>query len=229
MLLKNTKFAFPCLWESLWKSDSVPISSTIGQHIIPKFPFPSFPSEQNSTSSDISSVFSGNLYIDNNKLSIWKLKILSSFSSASLPSSALFFLFNISVCINLFLFLWLQLSYLHASHTSQTIHRSLYIVSLCSVLSLHALPCLLLSKFNFTLCLSHSLFTPPHCAVKSLHTAHEESFLYFYWGIRMIRNQYEDVGFNLFDIPCFSHSTIFLLIAPSEQFFGGAPCSFSHF
>lgn len=131
----KTRFAFPSLWESPWKFDSVPISSTIGQYIIPKFPFPSFPTEQNSSSPDTSAIFSGNLYIDNNKLSNCKLKIHSSISSASLPSSAFFCL--TSVFVSIFPFLCLQLScYLHASHTS----RYLCTVSLCSVLSLHPLP-----------------------------------------------------------------------------------------
>lgn len=137
VFLKSTIFAFPSLWEPPWKFDLVPISSTISQDIIPKFPFPSLPTEQYSTSPDMSANFSGNLYTDHNKLNIFKMKIHSSFSSASLWPLTLFFFCLTPMLMSTLLLLCLQLScYLHASHTS----RPLCIVSLCSVFSLHPFP-----------------------------------------------------------------------------------------
>lgn len=209
MLLKNTKFAFPSLWESPWKFDSVPISSTIGQHIIPKFPFPSFPTEQISTSSDMSAVFSGNLYIDNNKLSIWKLKTHSGFSSASIPSSALFFCLT-----SVFVSISLPLSATELFTCIPHIQISLYCFLLFSPQSASPSLCLPLSKFSFTVCLSHALFTPSHCAIKSLHTAHVESFLYFYWAIGWseISRKMLDSIFSTFHVSRIQESFSLLLL-----------------
>lgn len=183
VFLKSTIFAFPSLWEPPWKFDLVPISSTISQDIIPKFPFPSLPTEQYSTSPDMSANFSGNLYTDHNKLNIFKMKIHSSFSSASLwPLTLFFFLFNANVNVNLSLPLSAaELLFTCIPH----IQTLVYCFPLLSLQPASLSLCPPLPRFWFILCLSHVLtaflfqFTPPQYAMKSLHTAPEKSLLYF--------------------------------------------------
>lgn len=193
VFLKSTSFAFPSPWDPPWKFDLVPISSTIGQDIIPKFPFPSLPTEQYPTSPDMSANFSGNLYTDHNKLNIFKMKIHISFSSASLwPSGLFLFLFNASVNVNLSLHpSAAELLFTCIPHI-QTLVYCFPLLSLQSAsLSLHPI----LPRFWFILCLSHVLtaflfqFTPPHYAMKSLHIGPEKSFLYFSQPLRRSRNQ----------------------------------------
>lgn len=120
VFLKSTSFAFPSLWEPPWTFDLVPIFSTISQDIIPKFPFPSLPTEQYSTSPDMSANFSGNLCTDHKKLNIFKIKVHSRFPLSASHHQLFAFFCLMPMLMSTFLFLHLQLScYLHASHTSR--------------------------------------------------------------------------------------------------------------
>lgn len=114
---------------------------------------------------------SGNLYIENNKLSIWKLKTHSSFSSASLPSSVLFFyLTSVFVSVSFSSSVCSWLIYTHPTHPD------LYVL-FPSVQSLVCIPFPLSPIIKIQL---HTVLIS--CPVYAFTLCHEV-IIYSSWGI----------------------------------------------